>query len=79
MFEEAKKLLDQCVRDELSDPAFGDSEIYWKIGENEIATGYFGSSTEEVSVKIDGEWVEFKGKEALDLKLCGTLGRREFN
>lgn len=75
--EEAKKLLDECVREELRDHAFGDSEVTWMRGGEEVANGYYGS-TAAVGGSIPHPW-EFKGHEAQELRECGRLGAVERN
>ena len=57
--DQAKKLLNVCVRLELKDHAFGDMEVTWVAVNNEglvtheVATGYFaGRKTDGVSVSI---------------------------
>ena len=67
--EQAKNELKDTVRHELRDHAFGDREVTWMRGENELASGYFGSSGSEVSVGGVG----FDGADARALLECGTL------
>ena len=76
--KEAKKFLDGCVREELRDHAFGDAEVYWMRDGEEFAFGYFGSESDVVGGSIPHPW-EFKGREARELRKCGTLGAVERN
>jgi NTP pyrophosphatase (non-canonical NTP hydrolase) len=73
---DAKKTLAACSRAELQDHAFGDAEVYWKKGEEEIAYGYFSRDAREVRfhggpVFIDGE--------ADELRSVGKLASVERN
>jgi len=72
--DEAKKLLTECIREELRDHAFGDAEVYWMKDGQEEAAGYFGSKAE---VEIRG--TIFKGPDAHELRKCGTIGAVERN
>jgi hypothetical protein len=85
--QEATELLSTCVRSELRDHAFGDSEIYWSLLGEPIAEGYFGSGSASVSVFTssteastlpDGEET-FEGDEAHQLRRCGVEGEIERN
>ena len=83
--EEAKKLINSCTRHELRDHAFGDSEVYWEKDGKEVADGYYGrnASCGSINEYVDGkpvgvEW-SFSGREALELRKCGTTGGIERN
>lgn len=71
---QAKRLLEECQREELRDHAFGDAEVYWMRHGKEVAFGYFGR---DASVSGDG-W-SFGGDEAWQLRKCGKLGAVERN
>jgi hypothetical protein len=80
--EQAKALLEVCVRNELRDHAFGDREIDWQdprllaLGQNAvIATGYFGSRGGEVEIHAEGGRKTWYGNDADELVGCGILGR----
>jgi len=75
-FEEAKAILNTCVREELRDHAFGDREIYWTRDGQEIAFGYSGSS---VSFGFSGDDTVFSDDEVRELLRCGSLGTVERN
>lgn len=78
--ETAKMLLNSARRDELRDHAFGDMEVYWIFGGEEIATGYFSGTTQSVTVQAhNGEHFTFEGDAAIELHSCGTLGRIDRN
>jgi hypothetical protein len=69
--EEAKNLLRTAVKHELRDHAFGDCEVTWFVGENEVvASGYFGSGTPSVSIQVPGNSLTFHGDFALELRNC---------
>jgi hypothetical protein len=72
---EAKALLDRCVRETLAVHAFGDAEVYWLNGDEEVAVGYFGATAREVEV---GGYV-FTGEDADALRQCGARGRVQRN
>lgn len=72
-FEEAKKILNGCVRSELRDHAFGDMEVTWMKDNAVIADGYFGSSTVCVTIG-DDPTASFTNDDARSLMNCGTLG-----
>jgi len=74
--DEAKKVLDGCVRSELRDHAFGDAEVFWEKDGKEVASGYFGGSIASVS---GGEIGSFDGQDARVLRSCGTEGEIERN
>lgn len=50
--KEAASILDQCVRNELRDHAFGDMEISWNdpTTGQEIASGYSGNGSQYVTI-----------------------------
>jgi hypothetical protein len=73
--EEAKNILNDSVRQELRDHAFGDVEVSWIWDGIEVANGYFGGSASNVSFAFG----EFTGPEAWELRNCGTLGAVERN
>jgi hypothetical protein len=70
--EEAKKILDGCVRQENRDHAFGDKEVYWEKDGVVMAEGYFGNGT--ASVWMDPVNCSFENADARSLMNCGTLG-----
>ena len=74
--EEAKKILDGCVRSECRDHAFGDKEVFWTKNGVDTAEGYFGSSMASVTI-YEGEdtTFSFKSDDALSLMNAGTLGQ----
>jgi len=79
--EEAKKVLDDCQRDELRDHAFGDAEVSWMRDGEEVASGYFGS-TASVSFYKNGTCKSvagFEGEDARKLRWCGNAGVSERN
>ena len=65
--EEAKKILNKCVRSELRDHAFGDREIFWFSGDADkaVATGYVGNGS--ISVGFTDGTATFKHDEARQL------------
>lgn len=74
--ETAKILLNQCVREELQDHAFGDVEVFWFKDGQQIAGGYFGDGYSEVWLTPQ---TKFGGAEAKALKGCGATGHVERN
>lgn len=74
-FEEAEKVLEETVRSELRDHAFGDREVTWMNEGGIVATGYFGSGMSEVSI---GEH-NFVGSDAYLLSKKGVEGKIERN
>lgn len=71
--EEAKTLLKGAVKHELRDHAFGDCEVDWTIGDDKVATGYFGGSDRHVSVRVNANmWhsTRFMNYEADELRKC---------
>lgn len=75
--EEAKTLLDGCLRSELQDHAFGDAEVFWYKDGQEVASGYFAGSVNEVYI-LSGD-VRFTGTAARELRDCGKQGVIERN
>lgn len=71
--EEAKTLLSGAIRHELRDHAFGDTEVYWVLKGKEIATGYFGGGTADVSI-ISNSNTSFEGEDARALRNLGEMG-----
>lgn len=69
-FEEIKKLLGECVREEVVDYTFGDAEVCWYKGTIQVAFGYFGRSCSDVS---SSTWC-VSGPEAHILRNCGIFG-----
>jgi hypothetical protein len=67
--EEAKELLDGCLREGLVDYAFGDSEIGWWLDGCHVAEGYFSGSGDSVTIESNGQ--RFVGAEARELKHVG--------
>ena len=78
-FEEAKAILNSCTREELRDHAFGDREVYWMRGEEEIGFSYVCAGPDIVGVKLDGHEGTFEGREARELLGCGSSVRIERN
>jgi hypothetical protein len=78
-FDEAKRLLDTCTREEIRD-SFGDSEVYWMDAKGcEVAFGYFGSSCRiDASGGADAAkpW-SFYDRDARALRFCGKIGKIE--
>ena len=72
--EEAKAVLSTARRDECRDHAFGDCEVYWRNGDEEVAYGYFGGESREVRVKLSIGEVAFAGDEADELRSAGQRG-----
>jgi hypothetical protein len=64
--EAAKKILDNAVRYELRDHAFGDTEVTWEVDGVEVGGGYFGT-TYDVWIGDIG----FHGADAKLLRNCG--------
>lgn len=83
-FEQAKKLLDKCVRYELRDHYFCDREVFWKTHEDgeDVADGYFGGGTNTVYIMedaVDFDRKVFTGQEARELSQCGRIVHVERN
>lgn len=68
--------LNKAKRYEIGGHAHGGvTEVYWNMGENEIAYGYFGdSATIHVDFVQDGEHIKmtFQGERAVALRHCGS-------
>lgn len=79
MWMRARELLSGCVRDELHDHAFGDSEFHWDLGGEIVAEGYHGSSGCSVSMTLDELPAEFDGPFARPLLKLGKRGGIERN
>jgi hypothetical protein len=77
--QEAKEFLNTCVRNELRDHAFGDTEVGWTLNGAEVAAGYFGGGTADVCINYDTVNVAFSAAEARELRDCGTIGISERN
>lgn len=73
--DQVKMMLDDCVREELRDHAFGDVEVYWRLNDEDVASGYFGIDAREVYVN----GIKFTGDDADALRTCGKRGRIERN
>ena len=71
---EATALLNFASREELTDRAFGDAEVYWYKDDEMIASGYFGRSAE-----VEAAGSTFRGDDAWALRYCGTLTLHERN
>lgn len=78
-FEEAKDLLRKCERRELRDHAFGDREVCWMMGDDEVAEGYFGGSTRNVYIHEEYGGGTFDGIDAKALVECGSSASFERN
>lgn len=79
-FKRAKEFLQGCQRLELRDHAFGDREITWMIGDEEVAGGYFGGGDKEVWIHEDHGGGLFHGTKARQLAVCGRdpiIGRND--
>lgn len=75
--QEAKELLNGCVRSELQDHAFGDAEVFWSKDGEAVAGGYFGGGHADVYAK-NGSW-NFNNDDARVLRRCGISGHVERN
>lgn len=71
--EEAKAFLSTCKRWELRDHAFGDTEMGWSLGGEDVATGYFGGGNASVSIFGEGHRFHAEGEDAQQLRQCGLL------
>lgn len=77
-FDLAREILNESIRDELRDHAFGDKEIYWRNNYGHmVATGYVGPR--RVECGMAGFDVSFSEEEARRLARLGTLGNVERN
>lgn len=79
-FEEAKKLLNDCERQECRDHAFGDREVFWVFDIDgvkiDIADGYFGGGSRSVWIldpTVEMDRCEFTGEQARELAKCGKV------
>lgn len=84
--DEAKEFLNGCVRHELRDHAFGDTEVSWLKDGLIVASGYFSGTTADVWVAPSlppgvpiGDSTTFHGHESHELRKCGTEGAIERN
>jgi hypothetical protein len=75
-FDDAVELLNKCVRSELRDHAFGDTEVSWFLDGKFVAEGYYGGGLASVSVNDGGD---FNDADARELRKCGTEGQVERN
>jgi len=83
--DEAKRILNSCVREECRDHAFGDREIYWMQNGKERAFSYMGGGTSPFVSIYDEEdenktIATFDDREALELLNCGSdviIGRND--
>ena len=78
--EEAAALLSRCKRFESRDHAFNDREVYWRLGEAEVAEGYFGGGSGEVYIHEEYGSGTFTGDEARMLVQRGQdpqIGRND--
>lgn len=80
-FDEAKELLEGCVRHELRDHAFGDTEVTWRKDGVIVAHGYFSGSSAYVTIASDlpegdpmGVSTSFHGDLSREMRNCGTEG-----
>lgn len=71
-YEQAAEILGKATRSELRDHAFGDREVFWTVGDVQVAGGYFGGGRADVWFSSgEGGW---SGEEARKLSELGTLG-----
>lgn len=68
---DARQRLVGTTRYELRDHAFGDREVTWMRGDQNIAGGYFGGG--HADVWFEGLEAKFSGDDARSLLDCGTL------
>jgi hypothetical protein len=79
-FEAARRLLQGCVRTELRDHAFCDREIFWTQGQQEVATGYFGGSTQSIDIHTEfggGHFIDEEAVALVDLGVEGVISRND--
>ena len=79
---EAKEMLSKCHREDLVDRSFGDAEVYWYLGDKEMAVGYYGKSGYSVSVlREDGseKYDEFVADDASALRYTGATSKTNYN
>lgn len=72
----SKIILNDCVREELQDHAFGDVEVFWFKDGYQVAGGYFGGGHSEVWLTPE---TKFGGAQARELRECGATGHIERN
>lgn len=78
--DEAKDRLRKASREQLSDRAFGDQEVYWFIDGHSVAGGYFGrTASVGLDATADREATEFHGVDADALHYLGNLTLSEWN
>ena len=82
--DEAKEILNGCIRQELRDHAFGDKEVDWRDKNGVyVANGYFSGSTQKVCFTTQitpyRKHSFFVGDDARILSFCGELGKIERN
>jgi hypothetical protein len=71
--EEAKQVLNEATRHELSDKFLGDMEVVWTVDKMPVGSGYFGLIVpHRVAVFHDKTFTDFFGEEANELLLCGS-------
>lgn len=75
--EEAKTILNSAEKMELRDHAFGDCEIVWTEGSNQVAHGYFSGQEHSVSMSVCK--AVFEGSEADELRECFSSEKVERN
>lgn len=79
-FDEAVELLNSCTRNELRDHYFGDKEVHWVDGNNQVvAEGYHSGGGGGVSVCFSNSGYTFTESECRILMRCGKLGLVERN
>lgn len=73
----AKEFLAACTRNELRDDAFGDSEIFWKREDRQVACGYISRDSKSVGVEETKQFAatNFEGAEAITLEDLGQPGK----
>lgn len=77
---EAKEVLAGCIRSELRDHAFGDTEVLWLKDGKQVAAGYFGRDADVWFSSEDGPSTDsFTNVEARELRNCGVVGVVERN
>lgn len=71
-FQQAQEQLNKCIRHELRDHAFGDTEVDWIFEGSIMASGYFNSSHASVTLFEMDRNQNFEGLEARELRNCGA-------